>query len=91
MNNPKWFLGYSYREISVKNWRYGPASPIAISPLNVIENDKYGSVPFGLNGLNMAGDILENCSCALVNKKSYLSLIVTGLWSFFLSYLILSL
>jgi hypothetical protein len=48
--------------MSVKNWRYGPAYPMAISPLKVIEKDKYGSVPLGLKGRNIAADTFANCS-----------------------------
>ena len=60
---------------------------MAISPLNVIEKDKYGSVPFGLKGRNIAGDTFANCSCALVNKNSYFYFSVTSLVSFPLNYL----
>lgn len=77
--------------MSVKNCLYGPASPMAISPRKVTEKERYGSVPLGLNGLNIAGDTLENCSCALVNKYSSFYRIVMGLWSFPRYYLILSL
>lgn len=61
---------------------------MAISPRNVIENERYGSVPLGLNGRSIAGDTLLNCSWALVNKNSSLSFKVTILLSFPRPYLL---
>lgn len=37
--------------MSAKNYRYGPASPITNSPLNIVSKAIKGSVPVGLIGL----------------------------------------